>query len=93
LSNWQVNRETIGQDLATGGSGFAMLATAFGSLSGAPIAGFLYGETESYKNTFYIAGEFIPEICYSKDRNRTSCFPDHCPSELPVSSKFTILKR
>ncbi|KAF6038937.1 SLC16A12 [Bugula neritina] len=52
----QVNRETIGQDLATSGSGFAMLATSFGSMSGPPIAGFLYGETESYKNVFYLAG-------------------------------------
>ncbi|XP_067944120.1 monocarboxylate transporter 4-like [Watersipora subatra] len=52
----QINRETIGQDLATGGSGFAMLATSFGSLAGPPVAGFLYGETDSYKNVFYLAG-------------------------------------
>lgn len=52
----QVNRETIGQDVATAGSGFAMLATSFGSLAGPPLAGFLYGETKSYKNIFYVAG-------------------------------------
>lgn len=59
----QVNRETIGQDLATSGSGFAMLATSFGSMSGPPIAGFLYGETESYKNVFYLAGKCYLYTC------------------------------
>ena len=66
----QINRETIGQDLATSGSGFAMLATSFGSLAGPPIAGFLYGETDSYRNVFYLAGK---KIFYKNSRSLIYC--------------------
>ena len=54
--------DVVGSKLANSGSGYAMLVTGLGALTGPPMAGWLYDETKDYKNIFYLSGE-LPWNC------------------------------